>query len=80
MCLALPGRIEQIFEKDGLSMARVDFGGIKKVTCLEYTPTAVLGDYVLVHVGFALNIIDADEAESTLEMLKAAEEVLFDTA
>ncbi len=72
MCLAVPGRIEEIFERDGLTMARVDFGGVKRVTCLEYTPEAIVGNYVLVHVGFALNIIDEEAAEETLEILRSA--------
>ncbi len=80
MCLAIPGRIEEIFEKDGLSMARVDFGGVKRVTCLEYVPNAIAGDYVLVHVGFALNIVNEAEAVRTLELLKTlGEETLIDT-
>lgn len=76
MCLAIPGRIESIYEKDGLSMARVDFGGVKRVTCLQYVPQAVPGDYVLVHVGFALNVVDQAEAERTLELLKTLGEQL----
>ncbi|MBX9693888.1 MAG: HypC/HybG/HupF family hydrogenase formation chaperone [Cyanobacteria bacterium] len=70
MCLAIPGRIEEIFQRDGLSMARVNFDGVKRVTCLEYTPSAVVGDYVLVHVGFALSVINEKEAQETLELLK----------
>ncbi len=70
MCLAIPGRVETIFEQDGLKMAKVDFLGVKRVTCIEYTPEAVVGCYVLVHVGFALNIINEDEAKETYEMLK----------
>lgn len=70
MCLAIPGSIYEIFERDGLKMAKVDFCGIKRTTCLAYTPTAVIGDYVLVHVGFAINIINEDEAKETYEMLK----------
>lgn len=70
MCLAIPGLVDQVFEQDGLQMGRVDFCGVKRVTCLEYTPSARVGDYVLVHVGFAINIINADEAKETYEMLK----------
>jgi len=70
MCLAIPGYVEEIFQQDGLQMARVDFLGIKRVTCIEYTPDAKVGDYVLVHVGFALNLINEDEAKDTYRMLK----------
>ncbi|MBZ0188419.1 MAG: HypC/HybG/HupF family hydrogenase formation chaperone [Candidatus Obscuribacterales bacterium] len=73
MCLAIPGLITDIFEKDGLKMASVDFGGVKRTTCLAYTPEARKGSYVLVHVGFAINIVNEEEALATLEMLKQTE-------
>jgi hydrogenase expression/formation protein HypC len=66
MCLAIPGMVESIFEKDGLKMSKVNFGGIRRTACLEYTPEAKTGDYVLVHVGFALSVIDEQEALRTL--------------
>ncbi len=75
MCLAVPGRVEDIFEQDGLTMAKVDFCGVKRVTCLAYTPTATVGNYVLVHVGFALTIINEKEAKETYEMLKVMGEL-----
>ena len=56
MCLAIPGQIVESFEKDGMKMARVRFGGIVRQACLEYVPDAAPGDYVLVHVGFAIKI------------------------
>lgn len=70
MCLAIPGQIEQIFADDGMKMAKVNFGGIRKSTCLEYVPMASIGDYVLVHVGFALSVIDEEEARRGFDMLK----------
>ena len=70
MCLAIPGRVDEIFETNGLRMAKVDFCGVRRVTCLEYTPEAALGDYVLVHVGFAINVIDESEAKQTYEISK----------
>lgn len=75
MCLAVPGKIIS-FEPDnsGPKMAKVDFGGIKKSVCVDWLPEAQLGDYVIVHVGFALSIIDEKEAEATLEMLKEINE------
>lgn len=73
MCLAIPGIVETVFEKDGLKMSKVNFGGIKRSACLEYTPEAKVGDYVLVHVGFALSIIDEQEALRTLAAIGASE-------
>ena len=69
MCLAIPGKVIETLEVDGMKMARVSFGGMVKQVCLEYTPHAVPGDYVLVHVGFALNCIDQEEAERTFRLL-----------
>jgi hydrogenase expression/formation protein HypC len=70
MCLAIPGKILDVEEQDGVMMGRANFGGIVKQVCLQYTPDAVPGDYVLVHVGFALNKVDAAEAERTYNILK----------
>lgn len=70
MCLAIPGKIEQIFEQDSLKMAKVNIGGLKKTICLQYTPEARPGDFVLIHVGFSLSIIDVEEAKRTLQALK----------
>lgn len=71
MCLAIPGMVETVFEKDGLKMSKINFGGIYRNACLEYTPEAKAGDYVLVHVGFALSIIDEAEAIRTLRAISA---------
>lgn len=69
MCLAIPGLIESLFKQDDLLMAKVNFGGVKRSTCLSYVPEAQVGDYVLVHVGFALSLLNEDEAKRTLNML-----------
>jgi hydrogenase expression/formation protein HypC len=69
MCLGIPGKITEIYEANGLLMGKVDFGGVIRETCLSYVPEAQVGDYTIIHVGFALNIIDADEAQKTLELL-----------
>jgi hydrogenase expression/formation protein HypC len=71
MCLAVPGRIATIVveENFGLRSGKVDFGGIRKEVCLNYTPEARVGDYVLVHVGFALTVIDEQEARRVFETL-----------
>ncbi len=70
MCLAVPGRIEKIFQKDGLKMARVDFGGVIREVCLDYVPEAKVGDYCIIHVGFAISLLSEQEAKETLSMLK----------
>ena len=69
MCLAIPGQITECFEKDGLPMGRVDFNGTRRVICLAYVPEVQVGDYVLVHVGFALSRLDPDEAARTLKLI-----------
>ena len=66
MCLAVPGQIESRFESDGLPMGCVNFGGVRKTICLVYVPEADVGDYVIVHVGFALHRIDEQSAIATL--------------
>ena len=70
MCLGVPAKIIEMYEKDGLQMARVDFGGVTREACLAYVPEAKVGDYCLVHVGFALNLISEEEARETMELLK----------
>jgi len=70
MCLAIPGKVIEILEQDGMKMAKVSFGGMVKQVCLEYTPEAEPGDYVLVHVGFALSRIDEKEADRTFKLLE----------
>ena len=69
MCLAIPGQIVECYEEREMKMARIRFGGIVRKACLEYVPEAAVGDYVLVHVGFAISRIDAAEAERTYELL-----------
>ena len=76
MCLAIPGKIESISGDDPLSrMGKVNFGGILKDACLAYVPEARVGDYVIVHVGFALNRVDEEEAQKVFEYLKQMEEL-----
>lgn len=70
MCLAIPGKVVEIGRSaEGVRMGRADFGGIVKPVCLEYTPAAGVGDYVLVHVGFALSTVDEGEALRTYRLL-----------
>jgi hydrogenase expression/formation protein HypC len=70
MCLGIPGRITEIRDDAGLAMGKVDFGGVRKDACLAYYPDAQVGDYVIVHVGFAISKVDEEEALRTLEMLE----------
>lgn len=74
MCLGIPGRVVEIFEKENMPMGRVDFGGIKKEICLSYTPEVQIDQFVLVHVGFAISVIDEQEATETMELLRQIEE------
>lgn len=69
MCLAVPGKIDSITGEDFGRMARVDFSGVKKEISLAYVPEAKVGDYVLVHVGFAISKIDEAEAKQVFEYL-----------
>ncbi|MEU0991386.1 MULTISPECIES: HypC/HybG/HupF family hydrogenase formation chaperone [unclassified Streptomyces] len=68
MCLAVPGRVIEIAEQDGTRMAVVDFGGVVKDVCLEYLPDLEVGEYAIVHVGFALQRLDEESARKTLEL------------
>jgi hydrogenase expression/formation protein HypC len=75
MCLAIPGKIVSIAGADDLRAARVSFGGIVKEVNLAYVPEADIGDYVLVHVGFAITVIDEAEAAQTFEYLRQMDEL-----
>jgi hydrogenase expression/formation protein HypC len=66
MCLAVPGRVLSIAEVDGVPMAEVDFGGVRKNVCLQYIPDAGVDEYVVVHVGFAIQRLDEASARETL--------------
>jgi hydrogenase expression/formation protein HypC len=70
MCLGVPGKLLEIHKQDDLPMGKVEFGGILKEVCLAYTPEAQVGDYVLVHVGFAISRIDETEAQEIFGYLK----------
>ena len=70
MCLGIPGKVIEIDDSGPLRMAKVDFGGVRKEACLAYTPEVVIGDYVIVHVGFAISTVDESEAMQTFEYLK----------
>jgi hydrogenase expression/formation protein HypC len=69
MCLGIPAKIVEIYPQGNLKMAKVDFGGVMKEVCLEYVPEAQIGDYCLVHVGFAISLMDEEEAQETLKLI-----------
>jgi len=70
MCLGVPGKIFEIYQTNGITMGKIDFGGVIREVCLEYVPEAKIGDYALIHVGFALNLISEQEAQETIELLQ----------
>lgn len=76
MCLAIPGKVLSDFEQNGMRMARVQFGGIVRDACVEYVPERQIGDYVLVHVGFAISRIEEAEAERTYAVLKELDQLV----
>jgi hydrogenase expression/formation protein HypC len=79
MCLGIPGRIIDVTvpaDRPDLRMGTVDFDGVRRQVCLAYTPEAVVGDYVIVHVGFAISTVDAEEAERTLAVIRAIPDAL----
>ncbi len=73
MCLGIPGKVIEIYETDGTLMSKVDFDGVIQEVCIATTPEAQVGQYVLVHAGFALNILSDQEASETLKILKDLE-------
>lgn len=75
MCLAIPGKVLEAFDRRGMRMAKVQFGGIVREACLEYVPETQIGDYVLVHVGFAISRVDEEEAARTYEALRELDQL-----
>jgi hydrogenase expression/formation protein HypC len=81
MCLAVPGKITEIYTAGTLLMAKIDFGGVMREACIEALPEAKIGDYAIVHAGFALNLLSESEAQETLDALRqlgAIEEEMAD--
>lgn len=70
MCLAVPGKVVEVRARGTSRVGEVDFGGIRREVCLDFVPEAEPGDYVVVHVGFALSKVNAEEAARTLAMLE----------
>jgi hydrogenase expression/formation protein HypC len=75
MCLGIPGRVTETFECDGLKMGKVDFGGVIRDVCLEYVLDVGVDDYVIVHVGFAINVLNEEEAQESLALLRELGEI-----
>lgn len=69
MCLGVPGKVVDVYERDGIRMGTVDFGGITRNACLEYAPEVGVGCYVVIHVGFAISVVDEEEAERSYALL-----------
>jgi len=70
MCLGVPGKIIETYEAGGLRMGKVDFGGVTREACLAYVPEAEVGDYTVIHVGFAISRLSEEEAQASLEILQ----------
>jgi hydrogenase expression/formation protein HypC len=76
MCLGIPGKLTEIYGSEGLQMGMVDFGGVRREVCLAYVAGEVeAGDYVIVHVGFAISKVDEEEARRTFELLEEISEL-----
>ena len=75
MCLAIPGKVTEVYEQQGMRMAKVQFGAITREACLEYVPETQVGQYVLVHVGFAISTVDEEEAKRTYELLQQMDQL-----
>ena len=70
MCLGVPGKIVETYETNGLKMGKIDFGGVTREACLEYVPDAQVGEYTIIHVGFAISQLSEEEAQETLDLLR----------
>jgi hydrogenase expression/formation protein HypC len=70
MCLGVPGKVLEVYDQNGMRMAQVDFGGVRREVCLAYVPEVEVGDYAIVHVGFAISRLDEAEAMATLALLQ----------
>lgn len=75
MCLAVPGKIIEFYETPGLKMGKIDFGGVFRDVCLETVPEAKIGNYVIVHAGFALSVLSEKEAQETLDAFRELDQI-----
>jgi hydrogenase expression/formation protein HypC len=72
VCLGIPGAVVEKYDANGIPMGRVDFGGVMREVCLAYVPEVTVGQYVIVHAGFAISVLDEQEAQETLDLLRQA--------
>ena len=70
MCLGVPGKIIEIYDKDNMKMCKIDFGGATREACLDFVPEAKIGDYTIIHVGFAISLLSEQDAKETLALLQ----------
>ncbi len=70
MCLGVPGKIVEIYPKENMRMCKIDFGGTTREACLDFIPEAKIGDYTIIHVGFAISLLSEEEAMETLALLR----------
>jgi hydrogenase expression/formation protein HypC len=75
MCLGVPGRVIEIYETEGLKMGKIDFGGVVREACLAYVPEIEVGEYTIIHVGFAISQLSEEEAQATLEILNELSDI-----
>ncbi len=75
MCLAIPGKVTELYVENGLQMGKVDFGGVTKSVCTAHVPELQVGDYTIVHVGFALSRVDEQEAQQIFAFLDSMNEL-----
>lgn len=75
MCLGIPGKIVETYEANSLPMGKIDFGGVVREVCLAYVPEASVGDYAVVHVGFAISRLSEEEAQETLALIREIADV-----
>ncbi|GAP22914.1 HypC/HybG/HupF family hydrogenase formation chaperone [Leptolinea tardivitalis] len=75
MCLAVPGKIIEIYDSGGMRMCKIDFGGVIREACLQALPDAKVGEFTIIHAGFALNTLSEEEAQETLEALRELGEI-----
>lgn len=75
MCLGVPGKITELYQKESLLMGKVDFGGVVREACFETLPEAQLGEYAIIHVGFAISLLSESEAMETLSLLKEMDDL-----
>ena len=75
MCLGIPGKVVETYQEHDVLMGKVDFGGVSKRVCLDHVPEVQIGKYVLVHVGFALSVVDEEEAQEVFSFLRQMNEL-----